>query len=646
MRITQDCFSGADQPLAVSAVSERHRQPAPLSAEHACATYIQRGELAVSRAGVFWLQTDPSLGANTLWRLTERGPERFGPEGLSVRSRVNGYGGGALAALDTGVFLVSEQQQVHFLELATGVCHQLTDERGAAFGGLVADPHRHRVLAVREGGGRQQLVAVSLEHGIQVLHAGQDFYGAPALSTDGRHIAWVSWQLPDMPWLSTTLWTAVVTESGWLRGCETWPTVSEASVQQPVYAGTTLWVLSDHGGWWQPWRLEPDGLNGDWVTGDGPSLDHASAPWQLGESHHVPLAGHGWARVHYRGGTGELWLYRSGADQKQPESQRVAPEFSDFRCLGMTGRQLYCIARSSARLDAVLRVDPDTGQVRVMAGGESALHGQKPVLPLTFEVPAVGDNKPGLHGFFYEPTSSSATTAPPLILVAHGGPTSAAYPVFNPQVQYWCQRGFAVAEVNYRGSSGFGRSFRLALAGQWGEADVEDMERTADHLSSAGLVDGRRIFIQGRSSGGYTALMALIRSRRFAAGASMFGVTDPLRLREATHRFESGYLDWLIGAPQQHPERWRARTPLYLADRIRAPVIFFQGGRDQVVVPEQTRAMIASMQAVGLSPELHWFEEEGHGFRYRTSQVSMLVWLFSFYRRQSVKINEQGGNLR
>lgn len=636
MRITQNCYSGAEQRPQATALTA---SPAGrLSASQACATFAQRLELAASGAGVFWLEPDPTSGIQALWRLTARGPEPFGPAGLSVRSRINGYGGGSLAALDSGVFLVSEDQQIHFLA-DDGRCQRLTDEPDAAFGGLVADPHRQRVLAVREANGRQQLVAVSAEQGIRVLHAGQDFYGAPALSADGRQLAWVSWQLPDMPWIRTTLWTAVVTESGCLRGCETWPTATEGSVQQPVYAGSGLWVLSDHRGWWQPWCLDPDGADGDWVNGGGPPLDHANAPWQLGESHHVPLPDGGWARVHYRDGSGELWLYHPHC-----AGQRVAAEFSDFRCLRVTAGKLVCIARSATRLDAIVNVDPRSGTAEVVAGGEVPEQLQSPALPMLFEVPSGGSDVPAFSGFLYRPNLSVSASSP-LILMVHGGPTSAAYPVFNPQVQYWCQRGFAVAEMNYRGSSGYGRAFRLALAGGWGEVDAADMERAADCLGTSGLVDGQSIFIQGRSSGGYTALMALARSRRFAAGASLFGVTDPLQLRAATHRFESGYLDWLLGPPQHHPQRWHERTPRHLCDQIRAPVIFFQGGQDVVVVPEQTRAMVAAMKASGQSPELHWFEDEGHGFRRPVNQARTLEWLYAFYGRQGAKSGDRGANL-
>jgi len=639
MRTIHGFSSGVNNSVIDPALDGLHHDKTVLSAYEACSAHVQRGELAVSPAGVYWLETDPARGCNTLWHLTDQGPVRLGPQDLGIRSRVNGYGGGALAAADNGVFLVGEDQQIRFISLASGECVRLTDDPEAAYGGLVADQFRNRVLAVREAEGQQQLVAVSMHGERTVLHAGLDFYSAPAVSADGNQVAWTSWQLPDMPWLRTWLWTANLSGDGLLEQCREWPTPSEASVQQPVFDGNQLWVLSDHEGWWQPWRIDTSG-EGGWLAIESPARDHANAPWQLGESHHCPTGNGSWARVRYCNGTGELWL--SAGDTG--EETRIARDFGDFRCLQSAGEHLYCIGRAASRLDAVLMIDLATGQVRTIAGGEETMPGARAALPLDIEVPALNPGEASIHGFFYTPKLATPDL-PPLILIAHGGPTSAAYPVFNPQVQYWCQRGFAVAEINYRGSTGFGREFRLALEGRWGEVDVADMERAADHLASFGLADGSRVFIQGRSSGGYTALMAMIRSQRFTAGASMFGVTDPMRLRAMTHRFESGYLDWLLGSPEKYPERWQERTPLFHAERITAPMIFFQGGQDRVVVPEQTRAMTEAMKAAGRAPELHWFEDEGHGFRRQANQAGMLEWMFSFYRKHSQKANDQAENL-
>ncbi|RBW48926.1 alpha/beta hydrolase family protein [Marinobacter sp. F3R11] len=613
-----------------------------LSASEACEGYIQRASLVACESGLFWLQSEPHTGANRLWHLPQggNGTAQLHNADLSIRSRVNGYGGGAIAASSTGTFVVSDRQRIHFLRHEDGYGRALTSDE-ASYGGLVADPLRDRVLAVRETAeaetgpvqGRQELVAVGLEGELEVLHCGEDFYSAPALSADGCSIAWVSWRLPDMPWVRTRLWTANIGRDGKLMHCRVREAPKDGAVQQPVFAGQTLWVMSDHEGWWQPWQVDHHDVSEHWLIGSQvPPLDHANAPWQLGESYHCPLPHSRWARVCYRNGTGELWISEQGAGG----SVRVARSYSDFRSLCAVGSYLYVIARSPGHLDAVLQVDPDTGCVRVVAGGEEALPGYQVSLPRTFQIPAChGDTSPS-EGFYYPPVVH-AEKAPPLILVAHGGPTSAAYPVFNPHIQFWCQRGFAVAEVNYRGSSGFGRDFRLSLAGRWGEADVTDMAQAADYLVAAGLADDRRLFIQGRSSGGYTALMALIGSCRYAGGASLYGVTDPMQLRRMTHRFESGYLDWLLGDPRQYSERWNARTPRLQAAAINTPLVFFQGGLDRVVVPEQTRDMVRAMEMLGQAPELHWFPTEGHGFVQQQNQARMLDALHEFYNKHGLK---------
>jgi len=626
MRTTLGYCSGADD------ASPESRKIPGLSAAQAAAAQVQRGQLSVSAQGVFWLESDPALGGTVIAGI----PHHHSPwrkDDLLIRSRINGYGGGALCAADQGLYAVTENQQIVYLDARGHLLSSLTGEGAGTFGGLVADNQRQRVLAVRESGGCQQLVAVNDGGELQVLHQGRDFYSAPALSADGRRMAWVSWQLPDMPWIRSELWTADVAEDGFLEKIRCWQPPREGSVQQPVFEGDDLWLLSDHDGWWQPYRFLGHGQGGQWLKDDVPELDHGNAPWQLGESHHCLLPDSGWGRVRYRQGTGELWLMQ----RELCVPVRLARDYRDFRCLQVQDGHIYCIARSPVTLDAILKIHVETGEIQVLAGGERPLHQETLVAPVSFVMCQGAGAEHSVQGFLYRPEGQDMGPAP-LILIAHGGPTSAAYPVFNPQVQYWCQQGYAVAEVNYRGSTGFGRAFRMALAGHWGVADVEDMERAAEFLGRMGVADGSRVFIQGRSSGGFTALMALIRSRRFAAGASLYGVTDPLRLRAMTHRFESGYLDWLLGPPEAFPLRWQERTPLNRAAEIRDPVLFVQGGKDPVVVPEQTRAMVAAIEAAGGRPVLKWFEDEGHGFRQHSSQTQVLETLLAFYREQGGKV--------
>ncbi|WP_245820320.1 alpha/beta hydrolase family protein [Marinobacter lutaoensis] len=621
MPATRACCTGAEP------ASRR-----PISAWAACAGVVQRAGLVASAAGLFWLEAGPGPGRVGLYHHDGGTVRALEGVGESLGSRVNGYGGGTLAALPETVVAVTETQRLVAVEPVSGRCRVLAAEPGVAWGGLVPDPRRERVLAVREEASGQCLMAVDRRGRRQCLHRGEDFYGAPALSRCGRWLAWVSWRLPDMPWVRSRLWLAELNADGHPVAVRPCPAPASGSVQQPVFDDTGLWLLSDHAGWWQPWRVDP--ASGAWQAAPAPPLDHANAPWQLGERHHCPLPGGGWARVRYDQGIGTLWLSPAGG-QACPVA---VGDCTDFRWLCRWRDQLLCVARSPDRFDAIVAIDPRSGRHRRLAGGESP-PGRPLPRPRSFIVPGPEP----VQGFFH--TAVPERPRPPVILMVHGGPTSATYPVYDPHLRFWRERGFAVAEVNYRGSTGFGRSFRQALAGHWGQREVDDLIRSARHLGALGWVDRDRVLIQGRSAGGYSTLLALAASDVFLAGASLYGVTDPRSLRRRTHRFESGYLDWLLGDPDRHPMRWRARTPRLRAAAIRAPVIFFQGGRDRVVVPEQTDAMVRAMRAVGGRVEQWLFEDEGHGFRDRRNQARMLVRLHRFYRRACRRAGAGGAKL-
>ncbi|SFR59444.1 Dipeptidyl aminopeptidase/acylaminoacyl peptidase [Marinobacter daqiaonensis] len=585
----------------------------------------------MSATAIAWLEYDPGEAVNQLWCLRKGDPVRLTAATFSIRSAVNGYGGGAMC-LDRNTAYVVEHdtQQVVRIDCRTGTRQQITRDPLSQFGGLVWDSMRGRVLAVREERGegregRQQLVAIAPVTGhLTVLAEGEDFYGAPAISVDGGSLAWISWSLPDMPWFATRLWRADVTEQGELASVRSLEPPHTASVQQPRFADGNLMVLSDHDGWWQPFLVSEGGAGVVWNCLEDRQADHGNAPWQLAEQHGVSLSGGGRAWVCYQHGYGELW-WRSQWDS-QP--RRLLPDCVDFRSLQSRGDDIFCVARHTDAMDSVWQIRPETGYCRRLAGGERPIPAQECVRPRSMVVPVESGSAVQL---FHYPPISAADAAPPVILRVHGGPTSAAYPVFDPQAQFWLQRGFAVVDVNYRGSSGFGRDYRLALAGRWGELDVADIHSAVDFLARKGVVDTDRAFIQGRSAGGFTVLMAMLDNSRFRAGASLFGVSDPSRLRAMTHRFESGYLDWLLGDPESHPERWRERTPVSQGHRIRRPMIFFQGGQDRVVVPEQTEAMVAALEANGQSVSYHFFPEEGHGFRRAERQAFLLQTLLEFY---------------
>ncbi|TBW52542.1 S9 family peptidase [Marinobacter halodurans] len=603
----------------------------PLSARAAVAAYAQRDNLRVVDDGVYWLESDPDSGQTRLMCWREGEARQLTPDDLSVRSQVNGYGGGAFCVLDDTVYLVNGgDQQIHALDSRSGALRSLTNLPDSRHGGLVADPVRGRVLAVREHldngyGVGQTLVSIDVGNGQAITLAGRergpDNLGCPVLSADATAMAWVEWRLPAMPWEQTRLRRAVLDTDGAILATEDCSMAIPAAIQQPCFVDQALYALSDHAGWWQAYRIDDFGR---WISLSLDNVDGANAPWQLDERHYAWLGNNRWVRVCFEQGLPGLVI----VDEHGRRVRRLAEHYTDFRAVQGAGGRVHVIARSVDALDSVLRIDPESGAIEILAGGEHTAACQAMVPPEPFSFRARDDQS--VFGFLYRPAGGPGR--PPVVMRVHGGPTSAAYPVFDPQVAFWTSHGFAVADVNYRGSSGYGRAFRMSLQGQWGKADVEDIGDAVAHLDRQQAIDGRRAFVTGRSAGGFTVLNALVHTDTFLAGASLFGVSDPESLRDMTHRFESGYLDWLLGDPQVSLTTWQQRTPLFWADRIRSPVIFFQGEQDTVVVPEQTDTMAHVLRRCGVPVEVVRFTDEGHGFRRAENQAQVLDRTLAFFR--------------
>ena len=584
----------------------------PFSAAQAVAAGMDFAELQLGANGLFWNEYRPEDAACRIWHWRDGVAKCLTPTGFSVRSRVYEYGGGAFCLTPDGVVFVNEADQQLYRQTLDGSPEALTSGE-CRYGDVnFADG---QILAVEENGDQHRLVAIDLADGTRrMLAEGADFYAAPVISPDGARLAWIEWSRPHQPWTSTRLMVAERSgQSFSAPRCVAGDAIEE-SIQQPRFdAKGQLYCLTDRAGFWQPYVESVHGFE------PLPSVqaDHAPAPWQMGGCTWLPLAD-GYLASWSESGFGRLAL--NGDD--------LTGDYSRFRHLALDERFIYCIAASPISPSAVIAIDRASHEVTVLAGGVAPLAAERISRPQTLRYPSGSGEA---HGFFYP--AMSGETKPPLVVFIHGGPTSACYPMLDPRIQYWTQRGFAVADLNYRGSSGYGREYRQALQLSWGDVDVEDACAVVDYLARQGLIDGERAFIRGGSAGGYTTLCALAFHQVFRAGASLYGVSDPVALARATHKFEGDYLDWLIGDPEQDAERYAARTPLLHASNIRVPVIFFQGELDAVVVPQQTRDMVTALEQNGIPVEAHYYADERHGFRRAVNQAHALEREWAFYRR-------------
>jgi dipeptidyl aminopeptidase/acylaminoacyl peptidase len=475
------------------------------------------------------------------------------------------------------------------------------------------------------------LDALSGEAEPVVLTSGHDFYSSPAISPDGARLAWISWDHPHMPWDSTELWLASlqaeVTEVSPItlgRKPRLVAGGAGVSVTQPRFSpeGVLHWV-SDETGWWNIYDeshsalcpLDAEFAGPDWVFGN--------RDYGFGEDGSLIAA---WS------GGGHSLL----GTVKEECASPLDLAYSDFASVTTVGSDILAVAASPIMPPAVVRIDPVSGRSTVLrASRQVTLDTEDISVPRHIEFPS-GDGS-SAHALFYEPRNSSYSgpvgELPPLVVMIHGGPTGNAAAVFNPRVQFWTSRGFAVADVDHRGSHGYGRGYRNQLARRWGVVDVEDCAAVVSWLAGQRLIDGRRAVIRGGSAGGFTTLAALAFTDAFAAGASHFGIGDLELLARDTHKFESRYLDGLIGPWPQEADEYRRRSPIHHIDSIDAPLVLFHGLEDKVVPPEQSQLTFDSLRDRGIPVALLTFAGEQHGFRKADTIIAVMAVELAFYGR-------------
>lgn len=603
--------------------------PGAIDARAAAGNQPRRSELRYADGALYLLEREPqNNGATVLLRVDEAGVATKLLPGFSVRSRVHEYGGGSYCVGGGAVYFVEEgSQQLYVFDGAEP--RALTDSPGDRFGEPLLDASRRRLICVRERHRDEvvnELVCVQLDSGkVQTLVSGHDFVASPRVSPDGASLAYLSWEHPHMPWQRNQLWVAALAGEGLAQPVAVGGG-GDVSHAQPLWrADSALYYLSDAvGGWWNLWLYEQGASRALAPV----EADLCRAQWELGASSVVQDArGVVWALASRRGQERLLRLDESTACWREVEQSQ-------------TQMQQLCAAGEGV---CFLGAAPRSGVGVYHCGGEVSTRLAPPAIELPCDAISVAesldfDTPNGAHGqaFFYPPCNpriSTSAGAPPLLVIMHGGPTSACGNAFNPQIQFWTGRGFAVLDVNYRGSTGFGRAYRLALAQQWGIADVEDCVEAVRALVEAGRVDPARVVIRGGSAGGFTALAAAVRSDVFAAVGCHYGVADLALLARDTHKFESHYLEHLIGAYPAQADRYRERSPVHHLDRIDCPVFVSHGELDQVVPVNQAHAVVEALSRRGRSVELLLFDDERHGYIKCVNLAQLLERELAFYLR-------------
>jgi dipeptidyl aminopeptidase/acylaminoacyl peptidase len=609
----------------------------PLSADALLADQVGLGSPLPLSDCLLWTESRPTEGGRVA--LVARGidgetRELLAPDG-SVRTRVHEYGGGAVAARGQRIIFSSDRdRRLHTMELDGTGQRALTPEGPFSWSDADISPDDRFLICVREdhsqpGEPTNELVRIALDGSeISPIVTGRDFVAAPRISPDGRKLAWIAWDHPNMPWDDSELWQVSLDADGQPGSPEHVAGGTNESVFQPEWSPDgVLHFVSDANGWWNLYRLEETGKRNLCPK----EAEFGLPQWVFGMRTYAFVTAN---EVLCTFGKDGFWkLARLHADQGELEI--IETGFSGFDGLRVCEGRASFIGSRDTGPSALAELDLSTGDLNIVR--ESG----RPMLEAAFvstaeplEIPT-GDGS-FTHAFFYPPTNpdfeAPAGERPPLRVKSHGGPTGAARPDFDPRIQFWTTRGFAVVDVNYRGSTGYGRAYRDALKGNWGIHDVQDCEAAAKFLAERGSVDPARLTISGGSAGGYTTLAALTFTDTFACGASHYGIGDLAALARDTHKFESRYTDSLVAPWPEGEAIYRERSPLAHATQLACPVIFFQGLEDKVVPPNQAEEMVAALKSKGIQVEYMPLAGEGHGFRRAESIRAVLGAELRFFR--------------
>jgi dipeptidyl aminopeptidase/acylaminoacyl peptidase len=616
----------------------------PISAEMCARAGVHLFEPTLDGDVAYWLEARPNEGGRHVLMRADpwSDPVDVTPPGFNIRDKVHEYGGGSYTVHDGVVFFTNfDDQRLYRQEGPGAEPHAIVPEPPTPSAYRYADLRvildGRSLVCVRErhegDGVVNELVVLPADGSAEpvTVASGRDFYACPRLSPDGSRLAWLCWDVPNMPWDGNELWVADVREDGTLANATMAAGSEGESLFQPGWSPEGhLHFVSDRTGWWNLYRREAGGDDTDLTPTDA---EFGVPMWQFGYATYAFLPDGRITCTYHRDGVHHLAIL----DPATSELLDLDLPYATFDpYLAAEGSRLVFVAGGPAIPHQVVAVDLVTRSVDVLRESER----------LSFDAAYISIPEPiafltegGLtaHAYHYPPTNpefaAPGDERPPLIVMSHGGPTSETVPEFQIGLQFFTSRGFAVVDVNYGGSTGYGREYRQRLNGQWGIVDVQDCINAAKHLVGLGKADPARLLITGGSAGGWTTLCALVFHEVFAAGASYFGVSDLEPFATDTHKFEAKYIDSLVGPWPETADLWRARTPARHADLLSSPMILLQGLEDEVVPPSQAEVMVRALDAKQIPYAYLAFEGEQHGFRRAENIIRSLEAELYFYSR-------------
>ncbi len=590
------------------------------------------------------------------------------PAPFSARSRVHEYGGGCYCIAEKQVFFINDSDQDIYC-VKNHQIKRITTSTNNRFADFIYDKKHHRLIAVCETHNNDHvtnaIVSINVKTGeLLTLEQGHDFYASPRLNAQTSQLCWQSWNHPNMPWDGNSLWLADINKAGLIENKKHIAGGDKISVFQPQWSpDDTLHFISDDSGWWHLYRYTESSLPEKKQTGKITQLSEGQKElglpqWVFAQSSYAFVDNTHIICCYQSQGRASLALLSvaENATEKVAEKttlKTIPTIWQEFSSIKASNNKLCFIAASSASFPQLI-----LATISVTFGDNKAPSLSHSVIKSSCQLPVAKEyystaqsktftnrHKQKVYANYYPPTNPNYQSqtnnnthnnddkaAPPLIIICHGGPTGQASAALDPKKQFWTSRGFALLDVNYSGSTGYGKRYRERLNGKWGLLDVQDCCDAALYVVSQGLANKNQLIIRGSSAGGYTVLSALTFENVFSAGASYYGIAELCSLASHTHKFESRYLDRLIGPYPESKFLYQQRSPINSSEQLNCPVIFFQGLEDRVVPKEQAEKMFEALNKKGLPVAAQYYAGEQHGFRKAETITQSLENELSFYQ--------------